>query len=378
MGLNMKRETVSRFVILCLVLVASFIFISMIWNYLMAIFLAAITAALLYPLFQRLIKWFGGRRTLAAGITILIFLLVIIVPLGALLGVITGQAINVGQTVSPWIQSHLNDTKNLPSILKQLPYSDYLLENQDEILQKLGQLVGAISRFLINSLSSFTLMTVQFIFMTFIFLYTLFFFFLDGEDILQKFLYYLPLENEEEQQLLHKFTSVTRATLKGTLVIGAIQGSLAGIAFAVVGIPSAVFWGTIMTVLSVIPLVGAGLVWAPAAVVLIINGSVTSGIGLAIFCALVVGSADNILRPRLVGKDTQMHELLIFFGTLGGLAIFGIMGFVIGPIIAALFITLWEIYGRVFKDLLPEVGPIVESIKKQKKKIPEKDTGNQR
>lgn len=367
----MKRETVSRFVILCLVLVVSFIFFSMIWNYIMAIFLAAMTAALLNPLYQRFVTWFKGHNSLAAGITILIFLLVIIVPLGALLGVITGQAINVGRSVSPWIETQINQTDNISSILEQLPYSDYLLEHQDEVLQKLGQLVGSISRFLINSLSSFTLMTVQLIFMTFIFLYTLFFFFIDGEDILHKFLYYLPLEDKEEQQLLHKFTSVTRATLKGTLVIGAIQGSLAGIAFAVVGIPSAVFWGTIMTVLSVIPLVGASLVWVPAAIVLIVNGSATAGIGLAIFCALVVGSADNILRPKLVGKDTQMHELLIFFGTLGGLAIFGIMGFVIGPIIAALFITLWEIYGRVFKDLLPEVGPIVESIKKKKKKTPE-------
>jgi predicted PurR-regulated permease PerM len=378
MGLNMKRETVSRFVILCLVLVVSFLFVSMIWNYMMAIFLAAITAALLFPLYQKFVGWFGGRNSMAAGITIIIFLLVIIIPLGALLGVITGQAISVGQAVSPWIKTQLIETENLASILEKMPYSDYLLDHQDEVLQKLGQLVGSISRFLIDSLSSFTLMTVQFIFMTFIFLYTLFFFFLDGEDILHKFLYYLPLEDVEEQQLLHKFTSVTRATIKGTLVIGAIQGGLAGIAFAVVGIKSAVFWGTIMTVLSVIPLVGASLVWIPAAIALIIGGSIAKGVGLAIFCAIVVGSADNILRPRMVGKDTQMHELLIFFGTLGGLALFGIMGFVIGPIIAALFITMWEIYGRVFKDLLPEVGPIVESIKKKKKKIPQNDKGNQK
>jgi predicted PurR-regulated permease PerM len=361
----MQRETVSRFVILCLVLMVSFVFVSMIWNYMMAIFLAAITSAMLYPLYQKITAWTGGKKSIGSGITILIFLLVIILPLGGLLGIITAQAINVGQSVSPWIQSHINQTQSLTSILEELPFSDYLIDHQDTILQKLGQLVGSISRFLINSLSSFTLMTVQFIFMTFIFLYTLFFFFMDGEEILKKILYYMPMEDKEEQLLLHKFTSVTRATIKGTLVIGVIQGGLAGIAFAVVGIPSAVFWGTIMTVLSVIPVVGAGLVWVPAVIVLIVNGAVAKGVGLAIFCALVVGSADNVLRPKLVGKDTKMHELLIFFGTLGGLAMFGIMGFVIGPIIAALFVTFWEIYGKVFKELLPEVGPIVQAIRKK-------------
>lgn len=362
----MKRETVSRFVILCLVLIVSFIFISMIWNYLMAMFLAAITAALLYPLYQRLINWFGGRKTLASMVTIIIFLLIIILPLGGLLGIITAQAIHVGQSVTPWIESHLNQTENISSLLEKLPYSDYLLEHQDEILQKLGQMVGSISRFLIDSLSAFTLMTVQFIFMTFIFLYTLFFFFIDGEEILHKILYYLPLEDKEEQLLLHKFTSVTRATIKGTAVIGIIQGGLAGIAFAVLGINSAVFWGTIMTVLTIIPLIGASLVWIPASIILIAGGATAQGVGLAIFCAVVATGSDNILRPRLVGKDTEMHELLIFFGTLGGLAMIGIVGFIIGPIIAALFITLWEIYGKVFKELLPDVGPIVESIKKKK------------
>ncbi len=370
----MQRENVSKIVIIGLVLVVSYIFISMISNYLMAMFLAAITSALLYPLFQRLENWFRGRKSLAAFVAIIIFLLVIILPLGGLLGIITAQAIHVGQSVSPWIESQVSQAETVSSLLEKLPYSDYLIEHQDEVVQKLGQLVGSISRFLIDSLSSFTLMTVQFIFMTFIFLYTLYFFFVDGEEILHKILYYLPLEDKEEQLLLYKFTSVSRATIKGTLVIGIIQGGLAGLAFAVVGIKSAVFWGTIMTVLSVIPVVGASLVWIPATIVLIVGGSVAEGIGLALFCAIVVGSADNVLRPMMVGKDTQMHELLIFLGTLGGLAMVGIMGFVVGPIIAALFVTLWEIYGKVFKEMLPEVGPIVASIKK--KKVPDKKTKN--
>jgi len=123
-----------------------------------------------------------------------------------------------------------------------------------------------------------------------------------------------------------------------------------------------------MAVLSVIPGIGSALVWIPAAIVLAASGSFVKAIGLALFCGLVVGSLDNFLRPRLVGKDTEMHELLIFFGTLGGIAFFGFLGFIIGPIIAALFVTVWEIYGNVFKDVLPEVSKVMPVLQKSKSK----------
>jgi len=141
----------------------------------------------------------------------------------------------------------------------------------------------------------------------------------------------------------------------GTLLIGILQGALAGIAFAIAGVPNAVFWGTVMAVLSIIPGVGSALVWVPASIILVAQGSFGAGIGLILFCVLVVGSIDNLLRPVLVGKHTDMHELMIFFGTLGGLFMFGMAGLLIGPLIASLFITIWEIYGEAFKDSLPAV-----------------------
>jgi predicted PurR-regulated permease PerM len=199
---------------------------------------------------------------------------------------------------------------------------------------------------------------VNLLFMAFAMLYTMFFFLMDGDKLLHKILYYLPLKDEDEQRMLDKFTSVTRATLKGTAVIGILQGGLAGIAFWVVGIPSAVFWGTIMAVLSIIPGIGTTLVWGPAVIILAAGGNFFKAGGLGIFCALVVGSIDNLLRPILVGKDTQMHELMIFFSTLGGIIMFGVMGMIIGPIVAALFITIWEIYGVAFKDFLPLVAGV--------------------
>ncbi|MGD2154684.1 MAG: AI-2E family transporter, partial [Gemmatimonadales bacterium] len=168
----------------------------------------------------------------------------------------------------------------------------------------------------------------------------------------------MPLAPEDENRMVERFTSVARATIKGTLVIGIVQGGLAGLAFAVAGIEGAVFWGTIMVVLSIIPGIGTALVWVPAVIYLFAVGRVGTAIVLFIWCAAVVGTVDNVLRPWLVGKDTKMPDLLILLSTLGGLLLFGAVGIVVGPIVAALFVTVWDIYGLAFKEYLPEVRPL--------------------
>lgn len=198
---------------------------------------------------------------------------------------------------------------------------------------------------------------MAFFFQFFLLLYTLFFFLMDGNVMLSRALTFLPLREAEKSLMLDKFVSVTRATVKGTLLIGVAQGVLAGLAFWVVGIDGAVFWGTVMVVLSVIPAVGAALVWVPAAIILAVTGAVGKAVGLALFCGLVVGSIDNVLRPKLVGRDTQMHDLMILFSTLGGIIALGPIGFIVGPILAALFVTIWEIFGLTYRDLLSGAAP---------------------
>jgi predicted PurR-regulated permease PerM len=215
--------------------------------------------------------------------------------------------------------------------------------------------------------------------MTLVMLYAMFFFLMDGDKLIRKMLYYLPLENDEESRMLDRFTSVARATLKGTAVIGVLQGGLAGLALAVAGIPSAVFWGVLMVLLSILPGIGTALIWLPAAGILGASGHWPQAIGLVLFCGIVVGGLDNVLRPKLVGKDTQMHELLIFFGTIGGIMMFGFVGFIIGPIVAALFTTVWDIYGITFKDILPETGPsLSQPLVKDASSGSESETGRER
>jgi len=353
----MNKEAINKWVLLLLVFFISALFLSMIRQFLMAIFMAGIFSALSYPLYRRFERWFRGRRGLASLATLLLIVVVVILPLGGLLGIVTGQAIKVGEAVTPWVAKQLSQPDAISDTLKSLPFYDKVEPYRNLILTKAGELVGHISGFLINRLRSVTLGTVNFIFMLFIMLYTMFFFLMDGDKLIDKILYYLPLEDQDERRMLDKFTSVTRATLKGTAVIGILQGTLAGAAFAVVGIDSAVFWGTIMAVLSFIPGIGTALVWVPAVIFLAATGHPAKAIGLGVFCAAVVGSIDNLLRPILVGRDTQMHELMILFGTLGGIIMFGVVGIIIGPIIAALFVTIWEIYGVAFQDVLPAVKP---------------------
>lgn len=351
----MQQANLNRSVVLLCAFLVTAVFLSMIRQFLMAILLAGIFSSLAHPIYRRFERWFGGRRALASIVTLLLIVTGILLPLGGLLGMITAQAIEVGQSVTPWIKEQVSRPAAFSELLASVPFYDRIQPHEKAILEKAGEIVGTLSSFLIDRLSSATVMTINFLFMIFILLYSMFFFLMDGHKLLDKILFYLPLEEADERRLLDKFTSVTRATLKGTIVIGILQGGLAALAFAVVGIKGAVFWGAIMAVLSIIPGIGTALVWVPAAVVLAAGGHLIKAAGLATFCAIVVGSVDNFLRPLLVGRDTQMHELLILFGTLGGILMFGVVGFIIGPIIAALFTAVWEIYGVVFSDVLPPI-----------------------
>jgi len=352
----MNNERVNQFVIFMLVVFISALFLSMIRSFLMAIFLAGIFSAMAFPLYRWICKRLKGRQSLSAILTLLLIATVGLVPMAALTGVVTGQALKIGDLAVPWVKEYLIQSEKLTDLLSSIPYYDKIAPHSAVIFKKVGEMVGEVSHFLIQNLSTIGMGAVNFMFTLCVWLYTMYFFLIDGDKLLERILYYLPLQPDDEQLMLDKFTSVARATLKGSAVIGIMQGGLAGIAFWFVGIPSATFWGVIMVVLSIIPSVGTAVIWAPAAVVLALGGAYGKAIGLFLFCAVVVGSVDNFLRPILVGKDTQMHELMIFFGTLGGIFMFGIVGVIIGPIIAALFVTIWEIYGQAFKDYLPETG----------------------
>lgn len=353
----MDRDRFQKIFLLLLVIAVTALFARMLKSFLMSILLAAIFSGLAHPVYRRLLARLRGRRALASVTTLTLLVLLIVLPLGAVLGVVAAQALRVSETAIPWVQQRLAEPDALARLLASLPFQAQIEPYRELLLTKAGETVGSAGALLFQSVSAMTRGTFRVLFQFFVVLYCMYFFLMDGGAMLRRVLWYLPLREEDEQRLLERFTSVTRATLKGTLLIGAAQGVLAGLAFAVAGIDGAVFWGTVMIVTSVIPGVGAGLIWVPAVLVLLATGETVRGLLLAVFCGLVVSSIDNLLRPRLVGRDTQLHELLIFFGTVGGLLLFGPPGFIVGPIVAGLFVSVWHIYGTAFRDALPGVEP---------------------
>lgn len=347
-----NRKRFAGVTLLLLVAAISYLFFMMIRVFIGALFLAAIFSGMTYGLYNRILGR-ANRPALAAIVTILIVLLGIVLPLSAFAGIVAAEAVQVTQSVGPWVQRQVSRPDEIERWLESLPMAESIMPYKNQVTAKLGELAQGAGTFLVTTVAHLTRGTVGFFLQLFVMLYAMFFFLIGGPRILGLILYYLPLEPEQENQMVERFLSVTRATLKGSLVIGIIQGALAGGAFAVVGVPSPVFWGTVMAVLSIIPGVGTALVWVPACIWLAAVGKPGAALGLAIWCAVVVGTVDNFLRPRLVGRDTKMSDLLVLLGTLGGLIMFGAIGFIVGPIIAALFITVWEIYGKAFADYLP-------------------------
>lgn len=348
------RERFGKAFLLALALGISLVFFLMVRHFLVAVLLAAIFSGMAQPVYRWLLALFRGRRPLASAATILVVLGLIVVPLAGFLGIVTSQAISVSESVAPWVDRQINQPDELDRLLNRLPFMERFQSRRDQITAKLGELAGRVGVFLVNSLAALSRGTVVFFLNFFIMLYAMFFFLADGRRMLERILYYMPLSSADEKRMVDRFVSVARATIKGTVVIGVVQGALAGLGFFVAGINGAAFWGTVMAVLSIIPGVGTALVWVPAAVYLVAVGKGLAAVLLVLWCVLVVGTVDNVLRPRLVGRDTKMSDLLVLLSTLGGLVLFGAVGVIIGPIVAALFVTVWDIYGEAFKDVLPD------------------------
>ncbi len=342
-----------KVVLVLLALGISLLFLWMIHGFLIALLFAAILSSMAQPLHIRLTARFGGRKTLASVATLSALVLLLIVPFTLFFVVVTTQAVDLGERAQPFIQEQLRHTPELSASLKGTALYRILEPHRDAITQKLSEVGGTVGQALVGLLTQAVADAMSFFFSLFVMLYAAFFFLVDGHSILKKILYYLPLAADEEERMMARFVSVTRATIKGTLVIGAVQGALGGLAFWVAGIEGAALWAAAMAVLSILPGIGSAIVWLPAVLYLFAVGELGAAIGLLLWCVVVVGTIDNMLRPWLVGKDTQMPDLLIFLTTISGIVLFGAAGIVIGPLIGALFVTVWDLYGVAFKGILP-------------------------
>jgi predicted PurR-regulated permease PerM len=321
--------------------------------FLTAMIAAAVLTAILKKPYNWLEKTLRGRRTTSALLTCLLAVVVIIVPITVVSYLAIHEfskfsvQISDEKDVKELLQEAVTKAEQQPVLAPLVKSGMFTQEKALADIQGLSQHVFAFAQKAYSSASGFLLWI-------FVLFFSLFYFLVDGKSALRYFMDLSPLKNEHDKLLIDKFISISRATLKGTLVIGFIQSALGGIAFAIAGVPSAATWAIIMIFFSVIPMVGTAIIWAPAGLILLALGHIWQGVFILLFGAMVIASIDNILRPKLVGRDTQMHPLLIFFATLGGIALFGLSGFVMGPIIVALFVALSEIYRIEFRDQLKE------------------------
>jgi predicted PurR-regulated permease PerM len=314
------------------------------------IFWAAVVAALFYPAFKR-INHKIKNRNVSALITIGIVTIMILVPLTFASFLLVNESKDLYKTLTNNQNSIIAFVKSAGAYINSRPIFSDLPINSDTLVQKAAEASQAIATFSINVITTLTQNSLIFMVMFIIMLYTLFYFLKDGEEMLKKIMYLLPLGDRYEMMLYKKFTATAQAAIKSTLVIGVLQGALGGILFAVTGIPGAFIWSIIMMVLSVIPATSSFIVLFPAGVVMLLMGNVRSAI-LILVGAAFISIIDNFLRPILVGQDLHMHPIIILFSTLGGIAFFGVSGFVMGPIIAALFQSFWEMYEHHYREEL--------------------------
>ena len=312
----------------------------------------AVTLAVLFSPVQRMIySRLRSRNNLASLMTLFIILFAVIVPTLMLSVAVAREGIALYQSIAngeidlsvpiSWAQN------TWPSLIER---AESLGVNIEEIKQKLSSSALQGSQWAVSHIFTVGQNTLRFAIMFVVMLYLLFFFLRDGKSIIDRIIYTLPIGDESEKFLLGKFAEVSRATIKGTLVVGIVQGAIGGIAFSLLGIESAIFWGVVMILLSILPAIGSALVWAPAAIYLITSGMVLQGFILIAVGVFIIGTIDNILRPILVGRDTKMPDYLILLSTLGGIALIGISGFVLGPVIAAFFLAIWTMFANDYNS----------------------------
>ena len=312
-----------------------------------AVFWGIVLAIVFAPLQRRLPARLRGRPNLAALTTLAIIVLLVVLPL-AFIGTALMQE---GAALYRRLQSgEISVARSFEQVHSVLPgwlaglLDRFGLSDMSDLQRKLTARAAQGSQAIATHLFDIGQNTLDFFVSLFVALYLAFFLLRDGATIARRLRDAIPLDAASKRDLFAKFATVIRATVKGNVVVAAIQGALGGLAFWALGIHGAVLWGTLMAFLSLLPAVGAALIWLPVALWLLATGAVWKGIALILWGTLVIGVVDNVLRPILVGKDIKRPDYLVLVSTLGGMAIFGLDGFVIGPVVAALFLSVWDIF----------------------------------
>ena len=320
------------------------LFVSLIFNFAAPILWSIVVSIIFYPLYEKLLLM-TNKKSLSSMLSLILILLLVIMPSIAVLGLIGNELINfINSSENYSFEQYFQMIPNESAINQLIAWSGLSI---NDLIEKADDFLISASRMLYQSVSTISANVINFFVSLFIFVYLTFFFLRDGEKILQHCMDAFPMKNEDESYLLDQFQKTTRATIKGTVMVALAQGFLGYLTLLLIGINGALIWGAVMALLSIVPAVGTVLVWLPIALVLFLNGEIMDASLLIFSGVFIIGMIDNLLRPILIGKQTKMPDYLILLTTIGGISIFGITGFIVGPIIASLFISIWSLSSRV-------------------------------
>ncbi len=362
---KIQADRFSRYFLFIVIIFSALLFFKIMKFFLLPVFLAAIFSGLLYPFYEKLLRWTSGRKGLSAFLTCIFLMLVIIVPTYFVIDVVRVEAVQLYQTHEQTITEFRNK-------LHSGTWGEIVSSTRDryginleefDILNTIKTALTGVGNFLVTAVNKTWQGTFQFLMDFLIMFFTMYYFFKDGDRLIDYLKYLSPLRDEHEDRLIRQFNSISRATVKGTLLIGLTQGGLGALLLWAFGFKSPVVFGMVMFILSVIPMVGGWLVLYPAAIYELVLGHYWQGLAIVIITAVIISNIDNFMRPKLVGRDTGMHDLLIFFSSIGGIYVFGVMGFILGPIITVLFMTVLDIYSIEFKEQL-DLAQDTETVKK--------------
>ncbi|MCE4535919.1 AI-2E family transporter [Pelomonas sp. P7] len=312
-----------------------------------AVFWGAVIAILFAPVQARLLRRWKDRRTLAALATLSLVVLIVVLPMTLLAGMLLKEGAALYQRVQ---SGETNFARYFEQVVAVTPawlhdlLEHFGLTDFKDLQARIAEAVGRGSQWIAGQVYNVGQNALDLVVSFFVMLYLAFFLLRDGAALSQRIRAAVPLAPEHRRRLAEKFITVIRATVKGNILVAAAQGALGGLAFWFLGIKGALLWAVAMGFLSLLPAIGAGLIWLPVALFFLVTGAIWQGVALIAYGVLVIGLVDNVLRPILVGKDTRMPDYLVLISTLGGMAVFGINGFVIGPAIAALFVAVWDLF----------------------------------
>lgn len=327
-----------------LLAVITILFVSIIFNFAAPILWSIVVSIIFYPIYEKLFLM-TNKKSLSSILSLILISLLVIMPAIAILGLIGNELINFINSSDNYSFEHYAEMIPNESIINQLLSWSGL--NITELTEWADDFLISASKVLYESVSTISVNVINFFVSLFIFVYLTFFFLKDGEKILQHCMDAFPMKNEDESFLLSEFQKTTRATIKGTVIVALAQGFLGYLTLLLIGVNGALIWGAVMALLSIIPAVGTILVWLPISLILFLNGEIMDA-SLLIFSGIfIIGMIDNLLRPMLISKETKIPDYLILLTTIGGISIFGITGFIVGPIIASLFISIWSLSSRV-------------------------------